>query len=428
MYVFDVLCGTFSLVTLLLYAYDRWILSLLAFWLAYKSKELAVMLPAVLVFYELWLGKKRWVRLLPFLAISLSWGLQGLIRNPGRGTPYELEFGLAAQVTTLSFYGSRLFFLPYAGAVLLLLAVLVRDRRLWFGLAVTCLMMVPLLILPGRLFAVYWYVPLAGVAIMLAAIADGRYRLAVVLFLLLWTPWDFVNFRQQRRDNLRLEARNRAYVTELARFAKLHPGQRLFVYDGTPDNFHSWGITGAVACINKVPGIRAQSIDDPGARDDIESGEAAWLHWSPTLARLEIVQYPKVRRPLPYVPMNIQTPPWQLLFGWYSLDADFRWTHPDATAQLLRPENAKGFEIAACVVPEQLRNHATVDLGVVLDGRPLGDHKFTTPGCEKLRWPVPRKSSAMAMVELHIAPPFHPINGDTRVLGITVSGLGFVSE
>jgi len=295
MYVFDVLCGTFSLATLLLYAYDRWILSLLVLWLAYKSKELAVMLPVVLVFYELWLGKKRWVRLLPFLAISLSWGLQGLIRNPGRGTPYELEFGLTTLVTTLSFYGSRLFFLPYAGTVLLVLPVLIRDRRLWFGLAVTCCMMAPLLILPGRLFAVYWYVPLIGAAIMVATIAEGRYRLAVATFLLLWTPWDFLQFRQQRRENLRLAAENRAFVTELVEFVRLNPSQRLFVTDGAPENFHLWGITGTVACVDRMSGIRVQGIDEPGAREAIQNGEAAWLHWHATPARLEIVQYPKIR-------------------------------------------------------------------------------------------------------------------------------------
>jgi len=266
MYVFDVLCCTFSLATLLLYACDRWILSLIAFWLAYKSKELAVMLPAVLVCYELWLGKRRWLRLLPFLAISLSWGLQALIRNPGRGTAYELRLGFAAQATTIRFYATRLSRPPYAVAILLLLPVLIRDRRLWFGFALTLLMLVPLLMLPGRLFAVYWYVPLPGLAIMLATMADGRYRLAAAIFLLLWTPWDFFKFRHEQRDNLRLEAQNRAYVTELARFAKLNPAQRLFVYDGTPENFHWWGITGTVVCVNRVSGVRALSIWDPGAR------------------------------------------------------------------------------------------------------------------------------------------------------------------
>jgi hypothetical protein len=37
MYVFDLLCTTFSLASILFYAYRRWILSFIAFWLAYKS-------------------------------------------------------------------------------------------------------------------------------------------------------------------------------------------------------------------------------------------------------------------------------------------------------------------------------------------------------------------------------------------------------
>ena len=45
MYVFDLFCTTFCLASILLYAHGRWILSFIAFWLAYKSKELAVMLP-----------------------------------------------------------------------------------------------------------------------------------------------------------------------------------------------------------------------------------------------------------------------------------------------------------------------------------------------------------------------------------------------
>ena len=62
MYVFDVLCATFCLLSVLMWTRRRWILSLLAFWLAYKAKELAVMLPAVLLCYEMWIGTRRWNR------------------------------------------------------------------------------------------------------------------------------------------------------------------------------------------------------------------------------------------------------------------------------------------------------------------------------------------------------------------------------
>src|SRR5215469_6286753 len=48
MYVFDLLCTAFCLLSVLLWLQDRWFLSFVAFWLAYKSKELATMLPLVL--------------------------------------------------------------------------------------------------------------------------------------------------------------------------------------------------------------------------------------------------------------------------------------------------------------------------------------------------------------------------------------------
>ena len=44
MYVFDLLCATFCLAAMLLWTGGRWVLSFACFWLAYKSKELAVML------------------------------------------------------------------------------------------------------------------------------------------------------------------------------------------------------------------------------------------------------------------------------------------------------------------------------------------------------------------------------------------------
>src|SRR5271165_298338 len=42
MYVFDLLCGLFCLLSLLLYLKDRWLWSLLMMWLAYRSKEVAI--------------------------------------------------------------------------------------------------------------------------------------------------------------------------------------------------------------------------------------------------------------------------------------------------------------------------------------------------------------------------------------------------
>src|SRR5207253_11176407 len=52
MYVFDVLCASFCLASILLWVRNRWVLSFVAFWLAYKCKDVAIMLPAVLVCCE----------------------------------------------------------------------------------------------------------------------------------------------------------------------------------------------------------------------------------------------------------------------------------------------------------------------------------------------------------------------------------------
>src|SRR5207245_5238839 len=97
MYVFDLLCATFSLAAILLYTQRRYVLSFVAFWLAYKSKELAVMLPAVLACYEFWLAdKKNRKALIPFFAGSLWFGLQGVIRNPSVDNDYTFHFTLEA--------------------------------------------------------------------------------------------------------------------------------------------------------------------------------------------------------------------------------------------------------------------------------------------------------------------------------------------
>ena len=371
MFVFDVLCATFSLLTLLSYAYNRWILSLVLFWLAYKSKELAVMLPAVLGCYELWFGQRQWKRLLPFFAISLLFGLQAVFKPSlsHAGTPYALMVGPNAQAKTVEFYTSSLFLLPYAGLLLLPLPFFFRDRRLWLGLAATCLLLIPLLLLPGRMFAVYWYVPLIGVAIMLAAIADGRYRVAAALLLLIWLPWDFVNFRETRRVNEARERQNRAYVTAIERYARASPGQRVFVFDALPDEFQPWGVKGALGCVYPGQSITLLHVDQPGSQEVIQNGEGAWPHWNRDPGRLDIIKYPKVKEPLYYVTMDLKTPGSQLLSGWYPLEDHFRWTQPDATAVLLRPAGVRSFEVAACTVPAQFSAGQQVKLRVLLDGK-----------------------------------------------------------
>jgi hypothetical protein len=283
MYIFDVLCTTFSLLSLVLYAYDRWILSLLAFVFAFRAKELAIMLPLVLATYGILLGGKHWKRLIPFFAISLSFGVQALIRNRTMGALnlYAFHFTPAALAETVPFYALTLFSIPYAGLATLALPFLVRNRRVWFGWTAACLFLAPLLFLPGRMFAVYWYLPMTGLAIALAAVAaSGRQQaMAVVAFLALWGSWNVIQTKRVHRNILQTQNLSRAYVSGLERLAKAQPKRDTFVWEGLPTGFHPWGVAGGISCVFRAAHQEVKNINDPGAREMVESGEAPLLKW-----------------------------------------------------------------------------------------------------------------------------------------------------
>src|SRR5258706_184732 len=138
MYVFDLLCAAFCLLSLLAYLNDWLVPSLLAFLLAFRAKEVAVMLPVVLSLYEFLLHKKRWKRLIPFFVISLIFGIQALLLNQSRNNDYSLRFSPAGIWDCIVFYASKLFLVPYAGFAVLLLPFLFRDRKVRFGVAAFC--------------------------------------------------------------------------------------------------------------------------------------------------------------------------------------------------------------------------------------------------------------------------------------------------
>ncbi len=427
MFVFDLLCGTLVLLALLLYACDRWILSLIAFWLAFKSKELAIMLPVALAAYELWFGGRRWKRLAPFLAISVLFGVQALFVQPERGD-YQLQAGWGAQAATIRYYAAQLFFVPFAGLLLLAAPLAIRSRQAWFGAAMMCALITPLLLLPGRLFAVYWYVPLMGAAILLASAAEGRRRamLAAVL-LALWIPWDFVHYRDTRRVIQHQEQLYQGYVAAIERFARENPKERLFVWDHLPDGFHPWGVAGALACIYNRTDIATRYIDEPGSEAQLQSGEAVWLRWMEIFQRVDVVHFVRPASPAPYLMMDENMPGGQLISGWYGLDWNTRWVQPDAVAIVSRPAGARSFEVVAGPAPKQISTAGTVELEVLLDGKPAGRHAFSTFGCVPVRWPLPAGPTGPVNVTLRSRPPFHDPS-DPRNFGIVVKALGFFSE
>jgi hypothetical protein len=292
MYVFDVLCAGFCLASVWCWLRGRWILSFLAFWLAYKCKELAVMLPLVLLSYEFWLGKRHWKPLIPFFAVSLSFGLQSLLRNPNRDNDYTFRFTLAALRQTLPYYAGRVLLLPYVGLAIAALTLTVRNRRVWFGLAMMALFLAPLLFLPGRIFSAYCYLPFAGLAIALSGVPGP----AVLAAVLLWMPMNIHEFRIRRREMLARDAEIRTWMSAVQRFADSGQKVGAFLYSGAPAGFHSWGIEGALKYFYSRQDVVVLNSEDPKASAARSQGPVAVIEWDPIMkqAAVRLVD----RRPL----------------------------------------------------------------------------------------------------------------------------------
>ncbi len=424
-YIFDMLAATFCILAFLAYLDGRWILSLLSFWAAYKSKELAVMLPAVLASYELLLGQKRWKPLVPFVAVSLCFGLQALFMAPQKAGIYSFHFNLGSLGQTLPFYAKQLLLFPFSGFLLLLLPVIVRDRRVWFGVSAAILYFGPLFFLPGRLVEVYWYLPMTGGAIALGALVACGHTRAVAVFLLLWFPWDLVMFSRLRRKALALEGANRAYVSALAEFAPSHPAVHTFIYEKSPPGLPGWGIRSALNCLYDRLDSQVYVAGDSSGRSLLHSKPVALLDWDPTTRKLTIVDWTQADQHASYLDLRRFMSLFQLGDGWYGSEGSHIWTKPDADASLWRPPNAETFELRIVVPPLEIRTREKVTLRAALDGQPLEPRELTRVGEQALRWSLLAAPSGLTKVEFHTTPDYRAPD-DPRVLGIAVKSFGFL--
>jgi hypothetical protein len=428
MYVFDLLCTLFSLAAILAWTHRRWVVSFLAFWLAYKSKELAVMLPLLLAAYELWLseetGRLRWLRLAPFFAVSLMFGLQAIVLRHDPNHAYRMEVSGAALAGTIPLYAARIFLIPYAGLAVLALPLITRDRRAWFGLACLLLFLAPLLILPGRVFSAYIYLPLAGLSIAAAAIAARAPAWSVGAFFLVWLPWNYHNLRLERRAALTIAQENQAYVKELSRVAAALPESRVFIYDGLPSAMASWGMQGALRFIYSAE-ISVFSIEDRDLAQSAAGKDVALLSWDPVTRKLIQASRRANEPPAGYVRMDRQTPVWQLLDGWLPRSGFFRWTHPVARAVLKRPEGAHRFELVANIGPPYIAAVQRGEVEVLLDGKSIGRAEFTREGWQTVGFDLAPAPASIVEVTFRAKPELRIPPDNPVALGLPVGAFGF---
>ena len=424
MYVFDVLCGLWSVASLLFYARCRWVLSFVCFWLAYKSKELAVMLPAVLALYEYLLGERRWPRLIPFFAVSLSFGLQGLLLNPNRDNDYTFRFTLAALRKTVPFYSSRVLLAPYAGLAFLTLPFLTRDRRVWWGAAACAALFLPLLFLPGRLFAAYCYVPLTAAALAAGAFAAHFRAVWLLPLLAIWVPWNIRELRIDRRATLAADDEARAYVRQLQHFGRTHRQPPPIVYENVPLHFAHWGVEAAVNIVYHRMDLEPYPVDSPHSAALWGREPLSYLYWNAPNQQLYVFDQ-SARTPLPaFLELKDSRDHRALLGGWFGLSQIWRWSEPQAAVRLNQPPSASRFELTVNVPAAQIRANQHVHLAVRLNYAPLGEADFTTAGYHTVSWSAPRGSGA-TRIDLTADPPYATA-GETRPYGVALVALGFV--
>ena len=415
MYVFDLLCGCFCLLSLLAYLNGRWVLALLAMWVAYRAKEVAIMLPVLFLWHS---GRRR---ALPVMALSLILGVQALVQNHARpDSDYTLHLDLARVWKCVEFYAGRVFLVPYAGLLILLLPVLLRDRRVLLGVAGFGALLAPMLLLPGRLSSAYLYVPLFSLAIAAAVVAARSSSVALAILLAAWLPWNYVNLRLQRNTVLADAPARRAFSEQLFAFNRAHPEILAYVYGGAPVN--PYGTHAIVKLAHAVGApLRFVTLEDPQLPEVLSARSVALVSWDHT--RLRTVLKTPQSRDASYLKMSEETPLWQLGAGWYPLEGAFRWTQPEASVRLERPAGASRFELAVNIGPQYIRAVRHSHVTVLLNGAIIGESEFTTPGWQTVRWPLPPAAPGPAHITIRVTPEFYA----NRKLGIAVGGLGFGS-
>lgn len=430
MYAFDVLCGTFCLLAIFFYLDRRWVLAFVSFWLAYKAKEVAVMLPLVLAAAEFWYGKgdwkRRWLPLAPFFLVSFSFGIQGILLNPNHHNAYTFHFTLASLAKCSVFYASRAFLVPYLGFALLLAPLVWRSRRVWFGLATMVIFFVPLLFLPGRLFSPYCYVPFVGLAILFTGLAEVSRPVSLAVFFLIWGMQDVREFRQQKRAKLALDAEIRQWATAVANFARKTPHPDAVIYSGEIPGFAYWGETGAIHYIFRDGGLPVAFTDDTKARALLQSPRVVLINWNNATRKVNVrLKSPETQAA--YIRMDGSEPMEQLTEGWYGLEENYRWTAPRSSAQLLRPAGANRFELYALASEQEIKTAGSVTVQVAIDGHELAPRVISTADWQTLSWTLPPAPAGSEQVTIAATPGFQP-PGDARNLGIAVGGFGFTAS
>ena len=425
MYVFDVLCGFWVIVALLLYQRDRFVLSFICAWLAFRSKEMELMLPLVLLLYEWRFGQKRWKPLVPFFLMSLSFGIQGLLHQRGPETAYTMHVTLPGLWSRVTYYGTNLLYAPFLGLAVSMGLLFLRLPMIRFGVLGFWILLIPLLFFPSLGSGAYLYVPLLAFTVAIAAVAQWRPWLAM-LFLTLWIPASYQQLRENRRPILAFYHEHRPYVEQVLATFAAHPAPKAVVFDGTPVDFSIWGQQGLFGYALNNHDLPIYSVDQREAQEAIRQPGTVLLTWNRIEHRLLSETFPGEGHEHSYVDFNKINPFWQLKQGWKTLVGGCRWISPRAVITLRQPQGDLMFSMRVGLGPGQAERLHQL-LQVSSEGQTIGEYRFTKSGFQTISWRMPSGIQNAKDFEIDVSPEFRQAPG-TDALGVMVCGCGFLDE
>lgn len=398
MYLFDVLCGTALIGAYSCYRKNYWLASLLLFWCGYKSKEIAIFFPLLLVADEWW-GRREWLRVLPFLGISVSFGGQAVLFNRDRdaGSPYALHFTKTAVWQCLQYYGRASLGIPW---VFLAGLPWISDRaRRWVGgsALAAAILLGPLLFLPGRLFSVYLYVPLLFGAIAVGGILANFSRPVLLLLMVSYFAFGLRELRTFRKFELTQARVNRDFVESACKVLKGQRHLSAASYDGSPSGLNTWGlVAGYRLCSNNLAmnlrpwSIKSLELDEPVIR---------WIKWPGRKGRVQLTRFDG-----------------DLTGEWYGWEESFRWM--GERAGVLLKVHTGDRQVVLDLIAARAE-----EIEARINGKTLGTRRLNGQGPQQVSFPLPLGTVEGRAVAEFWARPAKRLDGDPRVLGLAVRSI-----
>jgi len=278
---------------------------------------------------------------------------------------------------------------------------------------------------PGRQFGAYLYLPLAGLAVAMAALTERFGWKWIAAPLAIWLGFNYAEMRNKRRATLAEAEETAAYVYSLADLARDERDIDTVLIDSAPAGLRRWGVEGAIRYTFDRDDMELIFLEDSDHKEPRPEATLSMLSWDGPLKKLYKMRRPAALGDASFIEMTRLTPVWQLKRGWYQREGNYRWTMPRAYAQVRRPAGANEFQVTVNIGPDYIRAIGKVALTVRLNGVELGSRAFTQNGWLTEKFPVPPGPEGNVDVEFQIDPPFRPRNGDPRALGIPIAAFGF---